>query len=309
MSGREKALVSLILFGLIVSAVILLVSCGGGGSSSFPSSSSSGGVTVSASPANVTINSGTTRQFTATVTHSSNTAVTWTTTAGTVSSSGLFTAPTVNSTTQVNVTATSKADSSKSSTVALTVNALAVKPAVAALAVSPATMSFAGEVGAANPSPAGMSITNSGSGTLSFTGVSDQPWLALSAASGTAPSTIEVSPLTTGLKAGTYTGHVTVKGGGVTKVVTVALSITAAPVQHSVALAWKAATDPKIVSYSMYRSTISGSSYGLLASALSKATYSDQSVISGTIYYYVVTAVNDTGQESTYSNETRVTVP
>jgi hypothetical protein len=50
MSGREKASVSLILFGLIVSAVILLVSCGGGGSSSsFPSSS--GGVTVSASPA------------------------------------------------------------------------------------------------------------------------------------------------------------------------------------------------------------------------------------------------------------------
>jgi fibronectin type 3 domain-containing protein len=59
----------------------------------------------------------------------------------------------------------------------------------------------------------------------------------------------------------------------------------------------------------MYRSTISGSSYGLLASALSQATYSDQSVISGTIYYYVVTVVNDTGQESTYSNETRVTVP
>jgi len=308
MSGREKALVSLILFGLIVSAVILLVSCGGGGSSSsFPSSNA--GVTVSASPANVTLTSGTTRQFTATVTHSSNTAVAWTATAGTVSSSGLFTAPTVSSTTQVNVTATSKADSSKSSTVALTVSALAVKPAAAALAVKPTTMSFAGRAGAANPSPAGMSITNSGSGTLTFSGVSDQPWLALSAASGTAPSTIEVSPLISGLKVGNYTGHVTVTAGGVTKAVTVALSITAAPVQHSVALAWKATTDPKIVSYSMYRSTISGSAYGLLASALSQATYSDQSVISGTIYYYVVTAVNDTGQESTYSNETRVTVP
>jgi hypothetical protein len=43
--------------------------------------------------------------------------------------------------------------------------------------------------------------------------------------------------------------------------------------------------------------------------SFSAACYSDQSVISGTIYYYVVTVVNDTGQESTYSNETRVTVP
>ena len=145
------------------------------------------------------------------------------------------------------MTATSKADSSKSSTVALTVSALAVKPAAAALAVKPTTMSFAGRAGAANPSPAGMSVTNTGSGTLTFTGVSDQPWLALSAASGTAPSTIEVSPLISGLKVGNYTGHVTVTAGGVTKAVTVALSITAAPVQHSVALAWKATTDPKIV--------------------------------------------------------------
>ena len=59
----------------------------------------------------------------------------------------------------------------------------------------------------------------------------------------------------------------------------------------------------------MYRSTVAGGYYGLLAGAIAGATYSDQSVQSGTIYYYVVTAVDHLGQESTYSNETQVTIP
>jgi hypothetical protein len=59
----------------------------------------------------------------------------------------------------------------------------------------------------------------------------------------------------------------------------------------------------------MYRSTIQGKAYGLLASAIGSPTYSDQSVQSATIYYYVVTAVNDMGQESANSNEIRATIP
>jgi hypothetical protein len=43
--------------------------------------------------------------------------------------------------------------------------------------------------------------------------------------------------------------------------------------------------------------------------AIAGGIYTDQSVQSGTIYYYVVTAVNPQGQESPYSNETRVTIP
>jgi fibronectin type 3 domain-containing protein len=54
---------------------------------------------------------------------------------------------------------------------------------------------------------------------------------------------------------------------------------------------------------------IRGGSYGLLASAIGAATHNDQGVQSGTIYYYVVTAVDDAGHESAYSNETRVTIP
>jgi hypothetical protein len=80
--------------------------------------------------------------------------VTWSATAGTVNSSGLFTAPTVSSPTSVTVTATSLADTSKSSSAAFTVN-----PAPSVLAVSPASLSFSGQVGASNLAPASVSIT------------------------------------------------------------------------------------------------------------------------------------------------------
>jgi hypothetical protein len=81
------------------------------------------------------------------------------------------------------------------------------------------------------------------------------------------------------------------------------------PVTHSVSLSWNSSANPRIVSYSVYRSMVRGTSYGLLASAIDAATHNDQGVQSGTIYYYVVTAVDDAGHESAYSNETRVTIP
>jgi len=76
---------------------------------------------VSISPTAATVASGGTQQFTATVTGLTNTAVTWTATAGSVSSSGLFTAPTVTANTTVTVTATSQADTSKTASAAVTI--------------------------------------------------------------------------------------------------------------------------------------------------------------------------------------------
>ena len=109
-------------------------------------------------------------------------------------------------------------------------------------------------------------------------------------------------------KRGTYTGHVTLAGGGTSKTVTVMLTVTAIPVAHSVALSWKTGT-AHVVSYSLYRSTISGSSYGLTASAIGGTGYNDQSVQPATTYYYVLTAVDDQGRESVYSTEARAVIP
>jgi fibronectin type 3 domain-containing protein len=81
------------------------------------------------------------------------------------------------------------------------------------------------------------------------------------------------------------------------------------PVEHTVALSWKASTNSNVISYSVYRSTISGASYGLLSSAISGQAYVDPAVQSGATYYYVVTAVDDQGRESSYSSQAAITIP
>src|SRR5436305_1076821 len=86
-------------------------------------------VNVTISPTSATVATGGTQQFTATV-NTSNTAVTWqvngvtggNATVGTISSSGLYTAPaTVQSTTTVTVTAVSQADPTKSASAQVTI--------------------------------------------------------------------------------------------------------------------------------------------------------------------------------------------
>jgi Putative Ig domain len=80
-----------------------------------------GNIKVSVSPASATLNSNQTEQFTATVSGTSQTGVTWSATAGSVDGNGLYTAPAVQSQTSAVVTATSNADSSKSASAAVTV--------------------------------------------------------------------------------------------------------------------------------------------------------------------------------------------
>jgi hypothetical protein len=105
---------------LVSASMVLLAACGGGGSST-PTSSITA-VSVSCSPSTVT--SGGTSQCSATVsgTGSFSTAVNWSASAGTITSAGVFTAPTVTTSTVVTITATSTQDSSKSGTASVTVN-------------------------------------------------------------------------------------------------------------------------------------------------------------------------------------------
>jgi len=78
-------------------------------------------VVVSISPTSAALLTGGTQQFAATVTGTSNTAVTWSTNGGTVSTSGLYTAPATAG--SFTVTATSVADTTKSASATVTVTA------------------------------------------------------------------------------------------------------------------------------------------------------------------------------------------
>src|SRR5581483_8139592 len=79
-----------------------------------------------------------------------------------------------------------------------------------------------------------------------------------------------------------------------------------APVQHSVSLLW----DPsgsQVSGYNVYRGTASGGPYSRINSGLDLATtFVDSTVSSAQTYYYMTTAVNSNGQESTYSNQVQV---
>ncbi|KEQ23039.1 hypothetical protein ET33_18805, partial [Paenibacillus tyrfis] len=58
-------------------------------------------------------------------------------------------------------------------------------------------------------------------------------------------------------------------------------------------------------SYTVKRSTSAGGPYAVLASNIKGISFTDTSVINGTTYYYVVTAVNEAG-ESAVSNEINI---
>jgi hypothetical protein len=96
-------------------------------------------VSITVSPSSVQLGQGGNQQFRATVSGSSNTAVTWTLTgAGTLSSSGLYTAPMpVSSGETATVTATSAADNAKSATAKVT---LVASGTAIVVTVSPTTV-------------------------------------------------------------------------------------------------------------------------------------------------------------------------
>jgi len=80
-------------------------------------------------------------------------------------------------------------------------------------------------------------------------------------------------------------------------------------VQHSVSLYWNPSTS-QVSGYNIYRGSTTGGPYAKLNSTPDANTaYTDGSVASAHTYYYVTTAVNSSGQESTYSNQVQVSVP
>ena len=78
-------------------------------------------ITVQVTPTSATVTSGGTQQFTATVTGTGNTGVTWSATQGTISGSGLYTAPVVTKNTSASVTATSVADKTATASASVTI--------------------------------------------------------------------------------------------------------------------------------------------------------------------------------------------
>jgi hypothetical protein len=80
---------------------------------------------------------------------------------------------------------------------------------------------------------------------------------------------------------------------------------------HAVTLTWVASTSPNVAGYNVYRVTTSGGPYTTRVNStlVPRTTYADTLVQAGQTYYYVVTAVDTSGNESGYSNQTTAAIP
>jgi hypothetical protein len=110
--------------------------------------------------------------------------------------------------------------------------------------------------------------------------------------------------------AGSVSGSVTIASNAAGSPGTISLSGSGVlSVPHTVNLAWTPSTST-VSDYNVYRSTTSGTGYTKLSgSPVSVVSYTDSSVVNGTTYYYVTTAVDSSGTESGYSNEAVAVIP
>jgi glucose/arabinose dehydrogenase len=100
------------------------------------------------------------------------------------------------------------------------------------LSVSPTSLAFSATVGQGNPATKTVTVSNTGTGSLSFTASDDATWLSETPTSGAAGQDIKVSVNTAGLAAGTYSANLTINAGsasGSPKVVPVTLTVADTP--------------------------------------------------------------------------------
>jgi fibronectin type 3 domain-containing protein len=76
-------------------------------------------------------------------------------------------------------------------------------------------------------------------------------------------------------------------------------------------LTWTEGTSAvTVIGYNVYRGTVSGGPYTKLNSSLDGTrTFTDTTVQAGHTYYYVVTAVDSSNVESTYSHQVAASIP
>lgn len=81
-------------------------------------------------------------------------------------------------------------------------------------------------------------------------------------------------------------------------------------VAPKVTLNWTQSSSPNLADNCIYRGLVQGGPYVQIACTPSPViTYPDSTVVRGTVYYYVVTAVDNNSIESPFSNEIKAIVP
>ncbi len=294
--------------------VMVISGCGGGGGVSGNTGSSAELVAISITPSNPQIAKNTSQPFTATGIYSDNTtqdltnSVTWSSSDANVSTISVAASASTDSSMTVlsgkgsgkayaygktagSTTITATSGSTSGSTTLTVTNATLVS-----LAVTPA-----------NPSIAkGTTQQLIATGTFSDNTTQDLTTQVVWSSSNTGAATIDTEGLATAVAAGSTTGTAT--SGSISGSTTITVTITG-----SATLAWaapKTNTDgtplTDLAGYKVYYGT-SSKNYTSVTNIGNATTYTVNNLPSG-IYYFAVTSYDNTGIESSYSNEVSKTI-
>src|SRR5262249_10389941 len=185
---------------------------------------------------------------------------------------------------------------------------------VAQLAASPSPLSF-GSITTGASATQNVTLTNTGNSGVSVSQISISGAgytaagfaLPVTLAAGQSTSfSVMFAPTTTG----NLSGSISVASNATNSPLAISLSGSGvAAVSHSATLNWTPSAS-SYTGFNLYRAALTGGPYYKVNPALISATsFSDSSVSSGQIYYYVATEVDSTGEESAYSSEVSATIP
>jgi hypothetical protein len=269
---------------------------------------------ISSQPASTKVTAGQTATFNIAATGTAPMTYQWKKNGAAISgaTSPTYTTPgetTTDNNAQFTVAVSNSAGSAVSSAAILTVSASSLL-----LNSSSSSLSF-GSVNVPSSSTQTVTLTNSGisSITISNVTVSGAGFNAAGVPSGLILGPGQAAILTATFApsgAGSMKGSVSVASNATNSPDAISLSGTGVTaVNHSVALSWAPSTST-VVGYNTYSSAQSGGPYTKLTSAPVAATsYTDSAVQAGQTYYFVVTSVNSSNEESAYSAEVSALVP
>jgi Abnormal spindle-like microcephaly-assoc'd, ASPM-SPD-2-Hydin/Immunoglobulin I-set domain len=279
-----------------------------------PTTSAPVAPTISSQPASTKVTAGQTATFNIAATGTAPMTYQWKKNGAAISgaTSPTYTTPgetTTDNNAQFIVAVSNSAGSAVSNAAILTVSASTLL-----LNSSSPSLSF-GSVSVSSNSTQSVTLTNAGNSsvTISNVTVSGAGFNAAGVSSGLILAPGQAASLTATFApsgAGSAKGSISIASNATNSPDSISLSGTGvAAVNHSVALSWSPSTST-VVGYNTYSSAQSGGPYTKLTGTPVAATsYTDSAVQAGQTYYFVVTSVDSSNEESAYSPEVSALVP
>ena len=174
--------------------------------------------------------------------------------------------------------------------------------------LNPTSLSFSAVAGGPPPLAKPLTVSNPTGGTLTWTMTETAAWLGLNLMSGTTTTetdSISASVSTSGLAAGTYSTVITISASGSSnspQAIPVTLTVTPPTTAGTATLTWSSNTEPDVNAYKVYMGTQPGV-YGAPISVGNVTSYTVGNLTGGMTYYFSVTALNSSGDESLHSSE------